>query len=86
MVINQILQKFNKYPFYYIDDYLSINDDRIGRIVSFKIYKENNIIYANFKENYRFNKSSNDKIIKINIISLEDFNIKWLKFYHNNYV
>jgi len=36
MLIYEILEKYNKYPFYYIDDYLSINDDRFGRVVSFK--------------------------------------------------
>ena len=33
--------------------YISINDDMIGRIVSFKIYEKDNKIFADFNEAYQ---------------------------------
>lgn len=82
MLIYQILEKYNKYPFYYIDDYLSINDDRFGRVVSFKLYEENKNIYVDFKDKCKYNDKNNRNIKNVNIISLEDFQEKWYKFYH----
>ena len=38
LIIAEILNNYNHKPYYNSDNYISINDDRIGRIVSFKIY------------------------------------------------
>jgi hypothetical protein len=38
LIISQILQAYNHSPYYISNDYISINDDRMGLIVSFNIY------------------------------------------------
>ena len=44
LIISQIINNYNYTPYYYFNDYISINDDRMGRIVSFKVYEKNNTI------------------------------------------
>ena len=49
LIISEILNNYNDKPYYKLDNhYISINDDRIGRIVSFKIYEKDNKIFAHF--------------------------------------
>ena len=85
MFIYNILDKYNHKPYYKNNDYISINDDRVGCVVSFKIYKDNDgTIYADFNERYRHFQISECKRTsnKVIITSLEDFKKKWHKFYN----
>ena len=82
MFIYQILEKYNKAPYYNSDNYISINDDRVGTIVSFKLYKENDSIYADFTECSKY-QSYYNRSKKCLIISVEDFQNKWHNFYNN---
>ena len=38
-IIMEIIHNYNKIPYYKYNEYISIKDDRVGRIVSFKIYQ-----------------------------------------------
>ena len=83
LILFQIVEKYKKSPYYNDGNYISINDDRMGRIVSFKIYEENNIIMADFKEAHRSNPLNTTSRYKTVIIeSLEDFNKKWISYYN----
>jgi len=84
MFMYEILQKYNISPYYKSDGYISINDDRFGTIVSFKLYQEDENIYADFKETSKYNYQSIYNRNKTKIItSLEDFQNKWSNFYNN---
>ncbi len=82
LIISQILQDYNHSPYYILNDYISINDDRMGRIVSFKIYEKNEEILVNFMEANQFNPYITSRYRTTNIKSLEDFKEKW-KYYYN---
>jgi len=84
LIIYQILKEYNESPYYLLNDYISINDDRIGRIVSFKIYEENGEILVDFKEASRFNPLISSRFRTTNITSLDDFNEKWTYYYNFN--
>jgi len=75
ILYKQIINEYNREPYYYYYDYLSINDDRVGRRVSFKLYFENNNLKADFRECSR----NRNQIIT----SLEDFKLKWMLFYND---
>lgn len=84
ITINEIENYYkNHKPYYMTDNYISINDDRYGRIVSFKIYEKDNNIFVDFKETWRSSPliSTNNK--KIIIKSFEDFKDKWYDYYNN---
>ena len=84
-IILQILKEYNNCPYYLFNDFISINDDRMNRIVSFKIYEKDNEILADFRETYRYynpNVYYNSKTMTIN--SLEDFKKKWTNYYNFN--
>ena len=84
IIISQILEKYNISPYYKSNEYICINDDRLGRIVSFKLYQEKNEIIANFNEahqSYPLNTSNYKSKI---ITSFEDFKIKWKEYYNFN--
>lgn len=84
ITINEIENYYkNNRPYYIDDDYISINDDRIGRIVSFKLYEKDNNIYVDFKEGWR-----SSPLILLNhktyiIKSFEDFKEKWKDYYNH---
>ena len=83
LIMTEIL---NYYSSYYKTDnnYISINDDRIGRIVSFKLYiNDDNEILADFYEARKIypNNIKNYKTKVIN--SLEDFKEKWIDYYNS---
>ena len=83
LIMTEIL---NYYSSYYKTDnnYISINDDRIGRIVSFKLYiNDDNEILADFYEARKIypNNIKNYKTKVIN--SLEDFKEKWMDYYNS---
>ena len=82
LIISQILQSYNHSPYYISNDYISINDDRMGRIVSFKIYEKNGEILVDFMEGYRYYPYISSRYRTTNITSLEDFKEKW-KYYYN---
>lgn len=73
----------NHSPYYINDDYISINDDRYGRIVSFKLYNKDNNIFVDFKETLRSSPYilSNNKTTIIK--SFDDFKEKWYDYYNN---
>lgn len=84
-IIYEIIDYYqNQKPYYIKDDYICINDDRMCRIVSFKIYENNNEILADFNEaNHIF--PLNTKYHKTLVIkSLEDFKKKWINYYNFN--
>ena len=85
LIIFQILDNYKHTPYYILNDYISINDDRMGRIVSFKLYEKNNIIMVDFKEAHRSYPLNSSRHITKNIESLEDFIDKWTNYYNFNY-
>ena len=86
LIIADILNYYNHKPYNNTDNYyISINDDRIGRIVSFKIYEKDDEIFADFNEAHKI-QPLNTKKHKTKVIrSLEDFKNKWTEYYNNNY-
>jgi hypothetical protein len=78
LIISQILKYYNHSPYYILNDYISINDDRMGRIVSFKIYEEKGEILVDFMEGYKYYPYITSRYRTTNITSLE----KW-KYYYN---
>lgn len=85
-LISNIINRHNKTPYYFHNGYNAINDDRVGRIVMFKIYESDNKVYADFRETsqvlsyyYGCALRSANKEIK----SVEDFNQKWNSFYND---
>ena len=84
MLIYQISEKYNRDPYFKSGDLIAIADDRVGRILSFKLYEENEIVYADFKESYEIIHDSSPIRYRKNVIaSLEDFQYKWSKFYND---
>jgi len=84
LIISQILNEYNNSPYYLFNDFISINDDRMSRIVSFKIYEKDNKILVDFRETYRYYNPYvyyNSKTKTID--SLEDFKKKWTNYYNN---
>jgi hypothetical protein len=85
LIISEIESYYNHKPYYNSDNYISINDDRIGRIVSFKIYEKDDEIFADFNEAHKI-QPLNTKKHKTKVIrSLEDFKNKWTEYYNYNY-
>ena len=84
LIISQIINNYNYTPYYYFNDYISINDDRMGRIVSFKVYEKNNTIYADFKEAHQSYPLNTSFFITKEIYSFEDFKNKWTDYYNFN--
>ena len=84
MLIYQISEKYNRDPYFKSGDLIAIADDRVGRILSFKLYEENEIVYADFKESSKtIHVSSYDRYRKNVIASFEDFQYKWSNFYND---
>jgi hypothetical protein len=84
LIISQILKEYNQIPYYLLNDYISINDDRMGRIVSFKLYNKDGEILVDFKEAYRYSPYISSRFRTTNITSLEDFKEKWTYYYNFN--
>ena len=84
LIIYEILKYYDQIPYYLSNDYVSIKDDRMSRIVSFKLYENNNEIFADFNEaNQIF--PINTKYHKTVVIkSFEDFKNKWTNYYNFN--
>ena len=83
-IMSEILNYYNHKSYYISNNYISINDDRIGRIVSFKLYiNDDNEILAEFYEARKIypNNIKNYKTKVIN--SLEDFKEKWMDYYNS---
>ena len=83
-IMSEILNYYSSYYNYISNNYISINDDRIGRIVSFKLYiNDDNEILAEFYEARKIypNNIKNYKTKVIN--SLEDFKEKWIDYYNS---
>jgi len=84
LIIFQILQEYNKTPYYILNDYISINDDRISRIVSFKLYEKNGEILVDFKEANQLFPLNSSRYRTTIITSLDDFKEKWTYYYNFN--
>jgi len=85
LIIADILNYYNHKPYYNTDNYyISINDDRIGRIVSFKLYEKDDEIFADFKEARQLFPLNSTNHKTKTIISLEDFKEKWNDYYNYN--
>ena len=82
IIIFQILQEYKQIPFYKLNDYISINDDRIGRIVSFKIYEENGEIIADFIETTRLFPLEKSRHQRYQIENLKQFKKIWNNYYY----
>ena len=81
----KILQEYNHKPYYKLyDDYISIKDDRMGRIVSFKLFQQNDELIATFNEAWQTYPLNTSRHITKNISSLEDFKTKWTNYYNFN--
>jgi len=83
-IISEIYSNYNNSPYFRSGEYLAINDDRVGRIVLFKLYNDNSNIIADFMEISQIqtlNRPIRTERIKIN--SYEDFKIKWKNFYND---
>ena len=84
IIMYEILSYYNDSPYYNLNDYISIHDDRIGRIVSFKLYLDNCKIVADFKEARQLFPLNSTNHKTKTIISLEDFKEKWNDYYNYN--
>ena len=84
LIISQILEDYKDSPYYLLNDYISINDDRMGRIISFKLFENDGEILVEFKEGYRYSPYISTRHRTINITSLEDFKEKWTYYYNFN--
>jgi phosphodiesterase/alkaline phosphatase D-like protein len=87
LIIADILNNYNHKPYYNTDNsdnYISINDDRIGRIVSFKLYEKDDEIFADFNEANKIQPLNTKKHKTKVITSLEDFKNKWTEYYNYN--
>jgi hypothetical protein len=85
LIIYEILKKYNEKPYYSNDDYISINDDRMGRIVSFKLYEKDGEIMVDFKEGsklFPLMKLDHNRYITDKITSIKDFEKKWYEYYN----
>ena len=83
-IMSEILNYYSSYYNYISNNYISINDDRICRIVSFKLYiNDDNEILADFYEARKIypNNIKNYKTKVIN--SFEDFKEKWMDYYNS---
>ncbi len=85
LIISEIHSYYNHKPYYISDNYISINDDRIGRIVSFKLYEKDDEILADFNEAHKIQPLNTKKHKTKVITSLEDFKNKWTYYYNYNY-
>ena len=85
LIISEIESYYNHKPYYNSENYISINDDRIGRIVSFKIYEKDDEIFADFNEAHKIQPLNTKKHKTKVITSLEDFKNKWKEYYNYNY-
>ena len=81
LIISKIENEYNENPYYKLDDYISINDDRFGRIVCFKLYINEDNIYVDFKELNKYQSIILRPITKM-IKSYEDFKNKWHEYYN----
>jgi hypothetical protein len=79
------MTNYNKLPYYNLNGYISINDDRIGRIVSFKLYEENKEIMVDFKEALQIFPLNSSRHYTKTITSLDDFKNKWNEYYNYYY-
>ncbi len=82
-IINEILSNYNYKPYYLIDDYIAINDDRVGRTVMFKLTDKSNEIIVDFKEVNRSFGNSTLRRKTENIESSSDFEKKYYMFYND---
>ncbi len=84
-LLNEILNEYNSMSYYNMNGYIAINDDRIGRIVMFKLFlNEKGVLKVLFKEKSQITAlnatiRSDEKTIK----SLDDFKEKWYQFYND---
>lgn len=85
LILSEILTHYNHSPYYVDNDFISIRDDRIGRIVSFKLYLKNNELYVDFIEAHKSYPYITSNYLTKEIYSLDDFNNKWHSYYNFNY-
>jgi hypothetical protein len=84
IIISEILAYYNKTPYYIMNNYICINDDRFGRIVSFKLYISDGNIFVDFKESNRAMPLYSTKYITKIIHSFQDFKEKWINYYNSS--
>jgi hypothetical protein len=84
IIIQNIQKKYSISPYYNLNNFISINDDRIGRIVSFRLYIVNNEIFVDFKESSQMYQLISYNYKTETIKSLEEFINKWTKYYNFN--
>ena len=83
-IISEILNEYTQQPFYIKDGYVAINNDRVYRIVMFRLTtNDKNEIIVNFKEILNGVTNAIIRTDKQKIRSLKDFKNKWYSFYND---
>ena len=85
IILTEIMNYYNKPPYYLMDGYTSIHDDRIGKIISFKLFQENNEIKVEFKQAHQILPFVSSKHYITTIKSFDDFKTKWNDYYNYYY-
>lgn len=83
MVMTEIISTYNHSPYYKSGEFISINDDRTGRVVSFKIYENNKEIFVDFTETSQISSLGKYRSRTKTIHSLIDFQKKYYDFYND---
>lgn len=84
MVMAEIKSTYNHSPYYKSGEYISINDDRIGRVVSFKIYEYYEQLFVDFAETSQISSLNNNNRSRTKTIySYDDFQKKYYDFYND---
>jgi hypothetical protein len=85
LTILKINIEYNETPYYKLNNYICINDDRFGRIVCFKLYLNDDKIYVDFRELNKYQQFIILRPVTKIINSLEDFKNKWHEYYNYYY-
>jgi len=83
MLIAEIESNYNYSPYFRSGDWVSINDDRVGRVVSFKVYEYEKKLFVDFSETSQTFSSRVYRSKTKTINSFEDFEKKYHDFYND---
>jgi len=83
MVMAEIKSNYNHSPYYKSGEYISINDDRTSRVVSFKIYEYYEQLFVDFIETFQISSLNKNRTKTKTIYSFDDFKKKYREFYND---
>lgn len=83
MLIAEIKSNYNQSPYFRSDDCFCINDDRVGRVVSFKVYEYEKQLFVDFAETSQTFSLRVYRSKTKTINSFEDFEKKYHDFYND---